>query len=97
LQLGSVPNLSNIFVLRNVSRLTREAYDTLRLHVPATYTERERVAFGWWGCMLWHRVPASIRAVPSFHIFRNAYLDYLVRNINTDEHVNYNRKFYDFV
>lgn len=88
-------NLKNLFIRRVAPKPTRVSDDQFQLQIPFTRSERERVAFGWWGCILWHRIPVSIRGVTNLTDFRRLYIQYLVRQLKSD--VNLNRKFYDFV
>jgi hypothetical protein len=71
---GGVPNLRDIFVRKVATGPTRGSDDKLRLVIPLPKAERERMAFSWWGCLLWHCIPPwkfveqTIRAISDSNI-----------------------------
>jgi hypothetical protein len=94
-KLRGISNLSSLFQSKLVCRLTRESDAELMLQIPFTTTERERSAFSWWGCILWHRIPAHIRNVDNLKEFQLMYKRYLSDQLVAN--VNLHRKFYAFV
>jgi hypothetical protein len=74
-----------------------ESNDVCKRQVPFTRLERERVAFSWWGIMLWNSIPAGIRDIPSIRVFRDKYTEYLIQKLVCDVEFNFSAKFYDFV
>ena len=97
MKLRAVSNLKELFRPRETlcTSTTRDASDDHRLQTPFTRSERERVAFSWWGCLLWHRIPINIRNASNQSEFRRLYTQYLKRQLNAEPNVS--RKFYDFV
>jgi hypothetical protein len=97
--LTKVPNLRNTFRRKVSSGRTRASDDNLALQIPWAKTERERIAFSWWGAMLWHSIPTAIRGAESLNTFRQNYIDYLHDKLTLIEIPvqQENRKFYNFV
>ena len=64
-----------------------------------TRTERERIAFSWWGCILWHRIPTSIRNAENLKVFRTNYTEYLIEKLASTDIPTLceSRKFYNFI
>jgi hypothetical protein len=92
---GGAPNMSDMFSRRPAVCCTRDSDNDFRLAVPFTRTERERVSFDWWGCLLWHRIPIDIRKSSNLGEFRRHYMQYLLGKLKSE--INVCRKFYDFV
>ena len=99
LVLDKVPNLRYAFRRKVSSGRTRDSVGNLALQIPMTKTERERIAFSWWGCILWHRIPSDIRSAESLNVFRTNYIEYLMQKLALSEipTLQENRKFYNFV
>jgi hypothetical protein len=54
-------NFAELFRQKTVYRSIRTKDGDRLLEVPFTRHERERTAFGWWGCILWNSIPTDIR------------------------------------